>query len=76
LGKLKEKKIVSQADLEAERQQKETAKQEYLVRCAKRRAEVKAENDDGFKWETSNYVFLNGQFLCVGDSKDLWVPKI
>ncbi|KAF7335308.1 hypothetical protein MSAN_02341600 [Mycena sanguinolenta] len=43
LGKLKDKMVVSKADLEAERQRKELEKQQYLARVAKRREEVDAE---------------------------------
>jgi len=52
LGKLKEKLVVSKADLEAERQQQETTKQEYLARIAKRREEIVTEQDkDGGPFE-------------------------
>jgi len=53
LGKLKEKMVVSKADLEAEQQRKETKKQEFLARAAKRRAEVETEQDGGFKGEAN-----------------------
>ncbi|KAJ7368982.1 hypothetical protein DFH08DRAFT_832848 [Mycena albidolilacea] len=43
LGKLKEKQVVSKANLEANRQQKETERQKFLVRRDKQRAEVNAE---------------------------------
>ncbi|KAF8210324.1 hypothetical protein K438DRAFT_2011742 [Mycena galopus ATCC 62051] len=55
LGKLKEKMIVSKADLEAERHQKEAKERELLSRYSRRRGEVLAELDkDGGK--TSEYV--------------------
>ncbi|KAJ7346674.1 hypothetical protein DFH08DRAFT_937138, partial [Mycena albidolilacea] len=59
LGKLKEKMIVSKADLEAERLQKEAKKQELLARYAKRRGEVLAElekNGGKTKFGGSEYV--------------------
>jgi hypothetical protein len=59
LGKLKEKMVVSKADLEAERQQKEAKKQELLARYAKRRNEVMAElekNGGKTKFGGSEYV--------------------
>jgi hypothetical protein len=43
LGKLKQKLVVSKADLEANRQQKEIERQKFLARRDKRRAEVDAE---------------------------------
>ncbi|KAJ7368953.1 hypothetical protein DFH08DRAFT_832732, partial [Mycena albidolilacea] len=43
LGKLKEKLVVSKADLEADRQRKEIERQKFLARRDKRRAEVDAE---------------------------------
>jgi len=59
LGKLKEKMIVSKADLEAERLQKEAKEQELLARYAKRRNEVLAElekNGGKTKFAGSEYV--------------------
>jgi len=59
LGKLKEKMVVSKADIEAERQQKEAKKRELLERYAKRRDEVMAElqKDGGkTKFGGSEYV--------------------
>jgi hypothetical protein len=43
LGKLKEKLVVSKADLEADRQQEEIERQKFLARRDKQRAEVDAE---------------------------------
>ncbi|KAJ7045565.1 hypothetical protein C8F04DRAFT_1065300 [Mycena alexandri] len=59
LGKLKEKMIVSKADLEAERRQKEAREKELLARYAKRRDEVLAElakNGGKTKFGGSEYV--------------------
>ncbi|KAF8216740.1 hypothetical protein K438DRAFT_1953645 [Mycena galopus ATCC 62051] len=50
LGKLKEKMIVSKADLEAEQQQKEIHRQQYLARIAKRREAVAEEQKNGGTW--------------------------
>jgi hypothetical protein len=65
LGKLKEKLVVSKADLEAERQQKEIERQKFLARRDQRREEVKAEP----KLEKDGEPNLYGKFFATHDSE-------